>query len=558
MPGRVDSPFAGGQRVRLIITFHSRGDARKMASQFLSLEDAAKKLGVTTDRLVELRSQGKIRGFRDGSSWKFPEGDLDRLADDLASESGAYDPYRLAMDEESQRDAGSSGISDVNLVPGDSNGSDVKVVSAAKEEFDSDFILEGGKSALVELDSAHLQLAPDDPVISHDSEVLDLSIEPNAGSTGPITDAELKEVRQANEAKAAAPKSESGLKFDVDEDDSGEDLIGGSPSGDMLDSDIDLGLESPTPKKGASNLELMDELDLGSGAGLGSDVDVLSEFDLLSAEAGGSGLIKGDSGNVLGSSDLGSGIGSGIGSGRGSDIRLAATDDDDDDLVLDDGDDDLVLGSGGSDISVAGDSGINLMSPSDSGLSLESEPLDLAGSSISGLDLGAEIGSDIGSGSGVSGSGRRGGSSGGAEKFELSPSGIGLDVDSDSSSQVIEVEEGGFADADAFGEAAFGEPIEGDEGFGADGGLEAEPIDDEDAFGVVPGSGTARSAYTTGGYEVPFSIFQVASLVMVLVVMSLGGMLMTDLVRNMWAYSESSAPVSSLTDALISLVNLGG
>jgi hypothetical protein len=31
-------------------------------------------------------------------------------------------------------------------------------------------------------------------------------------------------------------------------------------------------------------------------------------------------------------------------------------------------------------------------------------------------------------------------------------------------------------------------------------------------------------------------------------------MLMTDLVRNMWAYSEASAPVSSLTDALISLM----
>ena len=47
------------------------------------LEEAAKKLGIPTDRLVELRSQGQVRGFRDGASWKFPEDAIDQLADDL-------------------------------------------------------------------------------------------------------------------------------------------------------------------------------------------------------------------------------------------------------------------------------------------------------------------------------------------------------------------------------------------------------------------------------------------------------------------------------------------
>jgi len=37
-------------------------------------------------------------------------------------------------------------------------------------------------------------------------------------------------------------------------------------------------------------------------------------------------------------------------------------------------------------------------------------------------------------------------------------------------------------------------------------------------------------------------------------VMGLSGMLMTDLIRNMWAYSEVSAPVSSLTDSLITVM----
>ena len=100
--------------------------------------------------------------------------------------------------------------------------------------------------------------------------------------------------------------------------------------------------------------------------------DVLSELDLLGTEKSGSGVISGDSGSLLGS-----GLGSGLGSSLGDVLA-------DDELVIADDDDDLVISGAGSDISVAGDSGINLMSPSDSGLSLESEPLDLAGSSIFG------------------------------------------------------------------------------------------------------------------------------------------------------------------------------
>ena len=55
-------------------------------SDYLSLEEAAAKLGIPAERLVDLRSQGQVRGFRDGASWKFPENEIDRLADDLAAE----------------------------------------------------------------------------------------------------------------------------------------------------------------------------------------------------------------------------------------------------------------------------------------------------------------------------------------------------------------------------------------------------------------------------------------------------------------------------------------
>ena len=65
-------------------------------ANYLSLEEAAKKLGISADRLVDLRSQGKVRGFRDGASWKFPEDAVDQLAEDLA---GEIDPPSSSDDQ---------------------------------------------------------------------------------------------------------------------------------------------------------------------------------------------------------------------------------------------------------------------------------------------------------------------------------------------------------------------------------------------------------------------------------------------------------------------------
>ena len=39
-----------------------------MAQRFVSLEDAAKELGVSKDRLSELREDGKVRAYRYGAS----------------------------------------------------------------------------------------------------------------------------------------------------------------------------------------------------------------------------------------------------------------------------------------------------------------------------------------------------------------------------------------------------------------------------------------------------------------------------------------------------------
>lgn len=533
-------------------------------ANYLSLEEAAKKLGISTERLVDLRSQGEVRAFRDGASWKFPEDEIERLSLEL-EEFGGGD---LDIGGESMQPDDGSGGSDVNLVPAEGEGSDVAIVAS-----------QGSGSDLLELDSGDLKL--EEPVGSSSGK-LDLAIEPSAGSTGPVIGGESGSDKGSGsggssgsmlnigaEAGDIPINTESDLSFTGPgpDEDSDEDVIGADDDGiDVLGSDIESTDGSQLSATGASNLELMGDLDEAddSDLALSSDqrgADVLSELDLLSAEQQDSGLISGDSENLLGSSGLGSSVGSDAlkGSSLGIDDDALA---DDDDLVIADDDDDLVISSAGSDISVAGDSGINLMSPSDSGLSLESEPLDLAGSSISALDLGAEL-----SEGGSSGSGGSSGEGSGSmvdfqadEEFQLSPSGVGLDADIESDSQVIEVEDSeAIAEPVEFGDVAVADDALGGDVFAQpEGAGDVFAVDEEgEAVAIEEGVAGAVAPAAAGAYEVPFSMLQCITLMLILCIMSLGGMLMTDLVRNMWTYTEPSAPVSSLTDSLISWFGWG-
>ncbi len=52
----------------------------RMAQKFNSLEEAAQQLGISKDRLSQLREAGKVRGYRDGASWKFRSDDIEKLA----------------------------------------------------------------------------------------------------------------------------------------------------------------------------------------------------------------------------------------------------------------------------------------------------------------------------------------------------------------------------------------------------------------------------------------------------------------------------------------------
>jgi excisionase family DNA binding protein len=309
-------------------------------------------------------------------------------------------------------------------------------------------------------------------------------------------------------------------------------------------------LVNRSPSKGdGSSLHLdgegknaLSDLKLETEGGSGSEVELGSDLKLMgddSANESGLDLMSNDSKAISGSG-IGSGMGSGSGSlGLGADLELASDDEDD-----------LVLGSD-SGVGLASESGINLMSPSDSGLSLEDEPLDLAGTGISGLDLGAEVASGSGSGAG-SASGISGLGSGAlvdfqqGDEFQLTPSSGGIEVDDDSGSQVIELEDSSeFGAIPAGGMGGF-DPIDEQGGFGGDGGFGDEA--------AVAGGAMAAGAVMRGVPETPYGTLDVLLLVGILLLMGMGGLLVSDLMRNMWAFDGQNEYTSGLTSMLVSAI----
>jgi len=51
-----------------------------MAKRYLTIEEAAAKLGMSKDELNRLRERGEIRGFADRGTFKFKEDDVEELA----------------------------------------------------------------------------------------------------------------------------------------------------------------------------------------------------------------------------------------------------------------------------------------------------------------------------------------------------------------------------------------------------------------------------------------------------------------------------------------------
>lgn len=461
-----------------------------MAGKFIELHEAAKILGLSPDELVEMRSNGEIHGYRDGASWKFKAEEVERVAGERGVDLGSPSE-EVPADEDDGFDAL---LSDLDLAdPGE--GSSILVsdeIMGAPAESSSTII---GKSQTPDSD---LRLIAEDATDSDieltggSSSELGLDV---AADTGTGSDLSLE--------GAAGSATDSDLALDDAAESTGSDLALDAAVADSTGSDLSLDSDS----------DEMVNLKLSTGSG----TDALES-----------------------ASDLGLGS---------SDLDLA-----DDEMALEDDDDLLLGGSGvGSDVTLGADSGINLASPSDSGLSLE-DPSPEVASSASGLGLVSEddddeiiaLEEDEGAEAVAATHLKQ------DEEFLLSPyDELGGDEELDSGSQVIALDDSAAFDQGVTmlgGEPAF----LAEEGSGLEAQLAPGPV-------VVPTAIMPGAVMMPGqmvGAQLPeptYTMWNIAGLGITLLLMTVGAMVMVDVVRNLWAWDNATPVTTSISDALVSI-----
>lgn len=367
--------------------------------KYLSLEEAAVQLGVTTDELVRLREKGEVRGFADRGTWKFKADDVAEFRRRRQPDS---DPDLPIMDEDFDDDMARQQTvirrgndvdsdSDVRLSNDDPrkkrlSGSSADLPAIEQQKSDSDVRLaDSGKRPAADSDSDVKLVKPKSAIKSDsDSDVKMFdSLAPESDSDVKLLEPNKSLSDSDSDVRLAASDSDVRLAPLLSSD-SDVKLVGKKSKSDS-DSDVSL---FPTRRSGKT--DPMDALDDGP----------------MNLSDGGSALLDGDDSSITLAGDSGimleadSGItlegDSGIRLGGSSGIRLA----------------------GDSGIRLADESGVQLKNPADSGISLEGDSgIQLAGdsgislsgpSSIKGLKGGS---SAKGMKGGSSAKGMKGGSS---------------------------------------------------------------------------------------------------------------------------------------------------
>jgi excisionase family DNA binding protein len=504
-----------------------------MAQKLITLEEAAQQLGISKELLLQLRTEGKVAGYRDGASWKFRSEVIDRLAaegipstDSPPSDIGLDEEDELGLVDEDD-DVVLSGSSDIPAPA-----APVSAASGLDLELADEPAMEGAAASDISLDDV------DEPTVagmdegSSDALALDMdeSIDMNADSIL-LSEAEL------GESMSGSPSTIIGkgeLDLDADLDLSPIEPAGPvsdvklAPPSDIIGGTDDLDLDLPSPSGDFQGLEEL-EVDLeAESSRIMSPEDVAKVKGAVAAKKAESDLklAPSDSAPGVSGSDVNLG-GSMAGSATGL-TGLSA-------LELEDDDDD-VLGEG-SDVTLSGESsGINIISPSDSGLALDEVKLDLSGSSPMGssLDLGGSAVNEVTvDPAGLSALGL--GSQIGGGDFQLTPLGEGAEEDEErDSSQVIALDE--------LSEEAGASPL----GFGA--GESGMLADDFGAVGLTPGVAPVGVVSTI---DTPFSAANIAGLSFCLIMLGLGGMMVFDLLRNIWSWDEVTPLNSSLMESFL-------
>ena len=473
-----------------------------MAPSLLTLEEAANFLGISPDQLSELRSQRKIAAVNaGGGAWKFKTQELERYAEEEGLNLGGEGDATVGVDDDDL----SALLADDDDDEGDLASSSILVSEEelGRPEGTSSTVI--GKTIGSDEDS-DIRLAPD--------------------SAGQGSDLRLAEDSSADEATTKPSDSDLVLSGD-----SGVDLAG---------SDLKLAQDAGSDLTEESSVLLADE----NGAGGEGDTNRAAtsgeddEYALASEE-----------GDVLGD-DMG-------GSKKGGSSNIELGPDDDDDFVLSGSDVDVDLAGGGSDVMLAGDSGVGIAHPSESGLSLEAdEMMDLGGLDMDDDDSSSDdviaLEEDLADPDAAT-------QLKADNDFLLTPAEEVIDEESDSGSQVIALDTEDYEGEDPTQLGMDDGPIL--EETSAEGDAAAALLQPSTGPAAMvqrpqPGVHEPPDINNVQVLERPYSVWQVLSLSIVALMVGVSGMLMTDLVRNIWSFDKPYSATSSLMDSIVQMLGI--
>ena len=287
-----------------------------MAGNILSLEEAARRLGVTIDEINRLVDRKKLFPMRDGATVKFKLDDIERAASDLASHLGSNlgdesssgaDDLALDLDLSSPSLVGGpgspsgSGIADDDIMLGDAidEGDSIFGINDAASPPSRTIIQEKGDHA-----KGDHAVGGEDLVIGDAGSALassDLELDSIIGASSPSLARGAVGPASGLGSDVAAGGGSGTLAIDLSNLGSGSIAgLSGPAPGNALSGALDSGLSLEGSDLAASGLNLG-----GSGIELGGSG---IELGGSGVEVGGSGVRLGDSALDLGGSPIGSGV----------------------------------------------------------------------------------------------------------------------------------------------------------------------------------------------------------------------------------------------------------
>lgn len=553
-----------------------------MAGKYISIDEAAAILGISTDELNTLREKQEIRAFADRGNWKFRIDDVETLqrsreadsvpempsmddvmADfgDTTSSASSGSSFQLKDDDQGDTD------SDVKLDPSVGGSSDSSSGSETSFLLADDMDEEGEEPPT----SISKELAPT-PSDSDVRLIVDESVDsdnwPGASEQNPEAPAQPEEssiqnLQDSDVRFADVESGSSGASPAASLEDDSKIALNESDArwAGISDSDVRLsGIESNVTPAESGSFDLVDD---------SSDVKITESEVTISSDDEVPLMVE-DSGITLMPMDD---------NDEDSSIRLDA---DDDNSVLSD------ISMPDSGITIGADSGISLELAADSGLSLEEDDdsLTLAGDG-SGISLMPD--SDVGltladdeqqdgatipmldtvdedSDAETTSFDMPMMSDGSSEEFEEAADVVMFDDDEDTNAEFAFDDDGSTDDIDAtsdvfsgtdsdmYSDELSGELDVADEILSDDDILEADDASFDDEFesdgsvaelAPLGGARGGAMAATTQWSGLDMTLVLVPTLLM-----GVGAFLMYDVIRSMWAYNEPFAFSGMVLDAL--------